>query len=88
MCRAALLALGFYALGGAVVARSPLGLLNFFVLQWFGVRLVNVRQRVLFGDGPACFKHVRWSLSRWIWPLTGWWSDYRWIKDPGPGRRW
>lgn len=21
----------------------------------------------------------RWSLLRWVWPLTGWWSDYRWI---------
>jgi hypothetical protein len=62
---------------------STLGLLNFLVLQWFGVRLVHVRQRVLFGDAPDCFRHVRWSLLRWVWPLTGWWSDYRAIARCG-----
>lgn len=20
-----------------------------------------------------------WKLARWVWPLTGWWSPYRWI---------
>jgi len=20
-----------------------------------------------------------WALLRWVWPLTGWWSGYRWI---------
>lgn len=56
-----------------------LGLLNFVVLQWFGVRLARVRQRILVGDHPSCFRHVRWTLLRWVWPLTGWWSDYRWV---------
>lgn len=22
---------------------------------------------------------IGWKLLRWIVPLTGWWSDYRWI---------
>lgn len=65
---------------------TPLGLLNFLVLQWFGVRLASVRQRVLFGDHPSCFRHVRWTTLRWIWPLTGWWGNYRWISRRGVGR--
>lgn len=47
---------------------SWLGLLNFCVLQWFFVRLAGVR------GGPR----------RWVWmfgvvPLTGWWSDFRFV---------
>jgi hypothetical protein len=56
-----------------------LAVLNFVVLQWFGVRLGAVRQRALCGDHPRCYRHVRWILLRWVWPLTGWWSDFRWI---------
>lgn len=44
-----------FAIVHAGAAVSILGLLNFLVLQWFGVRLARV------------------------WPLTGWWSKYRWI---------
>ena len=65
------------------LAWSWLGTLNFLVLQWFGVRLARVYQRVLVGDHPSCFRHVRWTLVRWVWPLTGWWSDYRWISKRG-----
>lgn len=74
-----------------------LGLLNFFVLQWFGVRLArcyenrqtNLRPMhvSLMPDGSfdtawqcdverVCVGY-RWFY--WIWPLTGWWSDFRWI---------
>lgn len=73
-----------------------LGLLNFVVLQWFGVRLARVTERRpipydivgahLFAVGDiteAQYKSqvvtVGWKLLRWVWPLTGWWSDYRWI---------
>lgn len=66
---------------------TPLGLLNFLVLQWFGVRLARIRH------GPFRFSSTGlrlfddrdywiddgYKLLRWIWPLTGWWSDYRWI---------
>lgn len=85
---------------------SALGLFNFIVLQWFGVRLARMTERRqrwvkidrkqaehLFGRGSALVPlgdmnmlmldgsavHVRWFLLRWVWPLTGWWSDYRWI---------
>ena len=60
-----------------MIAIRIVTVLNFLVLQWFGVRLASVRQRVLFGTDPRCFRHVRWILLRWVWPLTGWWSGYR-----------
>lgn len=70
-------------------------LLNFLVLQWLGVRLTRVtvpgvlRCRALrdFRGGEfvtADYVEVlgplrRYAVLRWIWPLTGWWSEYRWI---------
>lgn len=53
---------------------SWFGLLNFLLLQWFGVRLARVVQ--LVGRRRV---HRGWRLLRWVWPLTGWWSPYRWI---------
>ena len=91
-------ALGLAA--GSAGAWTPLGLVNFVVLQWFGVRLqaevnVFVVEVVVAGDTEQCelpqprgrwwSRHaprdgrVSWSLLRWVWPLTGWWSAYRWI---------
>ncbi len=75
---------------------TPLGLLNFVVLQWFGVRLeatidTDLTIDVVTGEFPLDQRgrwwsryaprdgRVTWSLIRWVWPLTGWWSDYRWI---------
>lgn len=29
--------------------------------------------------GEYRFITVGWTWLRWVWPLTGWWSDYRWI---------
>jgi hypothetical protein len=60
---------------------SLLGLLNWCVLQWFGVRLQR-HEQVDDEPCPKCFALTtrRWyTLKRWVWPLTGWWSDYRWI---------
>lgn len=86
---------------------TALGLLNFVVLQWFGVRLcrrymdasglmfeglrVGDRVGAVSSDGyRGTWRivaqhdgvHVRlmqYGVLRWIVPLTGWWSDYRWI---------
>jgi len=92
------------AMAGAL---TPLGLLNFCVLQWFGVRLC-MRYMDMAGLGLDVYRvgdrvgaattsgrlgqwriiakqddvHVRlmrYGVQRWIWPLTGWWTDYRWI---------
>ena len=83
---------------------TALGLLNFLVLQWFGVRLARSRVAICtsldvdIGDAMSIFSSSRgeqrgrvvaidsgtvtlqwYTLLRWVWPLTGWWSDYRWI---------
>jgi len=76
---------------------TPLGLLNFLVLQWFGFRLqaeidtrlaidvVTGEELPLYHRGRWWSRYapregrVTWSLLRWVWPLTGWWSPYRWI---------
>lgn len=78
-------------------AVSPLGLLNFLVLQWFGVRLARVYVHDIDGirvvnplldlamhtsygvDWHRGRARRGWKFLRWILPLTGWWSDYRWI---------
>lgn len=69
---------------------SLLRLLNFVVLQWFCVQLQVSFSRV---RGPS--ERPRWwdreiadddeisfSLIRWVVPLTGWWSSYRWMGAP------
>ncbi len=88
------------------------GVLNFLVLQWFGVRIaasfeprsipgwqherINDEQIAALGGrwwsryAPPRGTPIRWMWLRWIWPLTGWWSPYRWIAHPGTRRlgRW
>lgn len=80
--RVILLVLVLYALSRFIVACSPLGLLNFLVLQWFGVRLgrKTLRGRSSNGDTTTIESEQRWVVARWIWPLTGWWSKYRYIR--------
>jgi hypothetical protein len=82
---------------------SWLGLLNFIVLQWFGVRLARQSATVTTYSEPpwevgavvsVSAGYGTWRVAgisgtelelrrylwlRWVWPLTGWWSDYRWI---------
>lgn len=63
---------------------SALGLLNFLVLQWFGVRMArttcpNCVRITVHVWAYRCPHHRRLTLLRWIVPLTGWWSDYWWI---------
>lgn len=75
---------------------TPLGLLNFIVLQWFGVRLARVvevrkyENDESFGFGLNARRQrvtVGWTVLRWIWPLTGWWNDFRWIARRFGSRR-
>jgi hypothetical protein len=64
---------------------SWLGLLNFLVLQWFGVRLARVVRKEFvtmhIGLDLPLYRDVTvgWKLLRWVCPLTGWWSDFWWI---------
>ncbi len=66
---------------------SLLGILNFVLLQWLCVRLqVSFScvclpgQRHRWWDREiAVDDKVSFSVLRWVVPLTGWWSPYRWI---------
>jgi hypothetical protein len=55
--------------------KTPLGLFNFFIVQWFFIRL---QQSVDKDTG----EHIEWSILGPVWPLTGWWSDYWWVWRP------
>lgn len=66
---------------------TPLGALNFLVLQWFGVRLcASYDEELIAVDvirpgrwwsryAPPRDVPVSWSLLRRVWPLTGWWNN-------------
>jgi len=64
-----------------------LKLLNFVVLQWLFVRLqVTFSHVALVGEKTrwwdreiAVRDEVRFDLIRWVWPLTGWWTEYRYV---------
>lgn len=69
--------------------RSALDLFNFYVAQWFFVRLqrtaateTDERGNIRVGGT------VRWDIIGWIWPLTGWWSDYRFIGSEKELKTW
>ena len=51
---------------------TPLGRLNYFILQWFWIRLVK---RYDDGDG------VGWSVMIGVAPMTGWGGAY-WPREP------
>ncbi len=46
---------------------TRLGTLNFFLLQWFGIRLAAV---------SAINIHIGWRFLFGVVPLTGWWGSY------------
>lgn len=84
-----------------------IALLNFLVLQWFGVRLCRrymdahglmfedcrigdrvgatysdgrfAKWRIVAQDDGCHVRLMQYGCLRWIWPMTGWWSEYRWI---------
>lgn len=93
---------------------SPLGLLNFIVLQWFGIRLVrrymdahgllfedcrvgyrvgatysngrHEQWRIVAQDDGVHVRLMQYGLLRWVWPLTGWWSNFVYLKRFAPPR--
>jgi len=83
-------------------ALTPLGLLNFLVLQWFGVRLARWKDgpyRVTSTgplpsgmSGDVDYYASGWRWQRWIWPLTGWWTqraagrEWEVVERPAPPR--
>lgn len=68
-----------------------LGLLNFAILQWLGVRLQRVCEPLRDDvdlDDPAAQgfttrmlreRQVGWKWAGGIVPITGWWSSYRYF---------
>jgi hypothetical protein len=54
---------------------SKLGKLNFYVLQWFFIRLAKVSV-----EGNT----VGWTVLKGVVPLTGWKSDYRYLPGCKP----
>ena len=52
---------------------SGLHFLNYWILQWFCVRLTKVLN-------TKTKKIIRWKLL-WVLPLTGWGNDYIYVKD-------
>lgn len=45
---------------------------NFLFFQWFFVRLQETGSMV-----DEKFVHESWGWRRWVVPVTGWWTDYR-----------
>jgi len=54
----------------SIFRKSWLGNLNFFILQWFFIRLA--KQTEIISSKKTC----NWYLMIGIVPLTGWRSDY------------
>jgi hypothetical protein len=56
-----------------------LGLLNFFIFQWFFIRIAKICQVVIEGKEE---KQVisGYKIIKWILPLSGWWNDYIYLK--------
>jgi nicotinamide mononucleotide adenylyltransferase len=55
---------------------SLLGFLNFFVFQWFFIRLA----KVIDVDTNEI---VDWKILKWVLPLTGWRSPYVFVNRKG-----
>jgi len=69
-----------------------LHVMNFLVLQWFGIRLVRRVEidvdfaRLAAGEyGPGqvgtVTRVIGLSTLRWVWPLTGWFGPLRYIVE-------
>ena len=71
---------------------SWLGYLNFFLLQWFFIRLAKYKEinEFQFTEVSLCNEGLgvggivekskwKFSILKWILPLTGWWNDYKYV---------
>lgn len=56
-----------------VLGHTWLGWLNKLILQWLFIRLAEE----LHGDS-----HNQWVILRWVWPTTGWTTDYKFVGNP------
>ena len=59
----------------SVMMPSKLWFLNFFLLQWFFIRLAFVYD--VRDDGSLKYHH--WMIIHGMWPLTGWWGEYKYL---------
>ena len=57
-----------------IIRSTWLGNLNFFILQWFFIRLGKSGIRI---NGE--FIQTGWKIVKFPIPLTGWWNDYIWL---------
>lgn len=48
---------------------------------WCGIPLGVAVGRWWASDAPKNGP-IAWSLLRWVWPFTGWWSACRYIRRP------
>ena len=51
--------------------------MNVFILQWFFVRLTKHYKKDENGDYTLL---SAWSLQYFIIPLTGWWSNFKYLS--------
>ena len=73
---------------------SWLGYLNFFILQWFFIRLAKYKEILDYQleevsickhgleIGGKC-KEFKWKyrILKWVLPLTGWWNNYKYLGN-------
>lgn len=57
---------------------SALGILNFLILQWLGIRLGRCTDEWERPDGERV-RRQSWALLGFVLPMTGWSSDYVWL---------
>lgn len=72
---------------------SWLGCLNFFILQWFFIRLARIEEIIDFelthinimpenkiGIGGSAKSKNKYKIIKWILPLTGWKNDFIYLN--------